>query len=80
MKNRDGLAYSLLRLEADVRPSWQRNLGMRFEENVPRRLAFYKEIGSVIAHPSASYATVRTIEAMSFIAEQCAARRCTVTK
>lgn len=68
MKDRDLLACSLLRLEADARPCWLRNIGVHFDSSVPRRLAFHKKIGSVVAHPSASHASERAAEALALLA------------
>lgn len=70
MKDRDLLDYSLMRLDCDSRLPWLRNLGLYGEQRPPRRLVHYRMLGSVIAHPSASHASERAVEAQEALAEQ----------
>jgi hypothetical protein len=75
VKNRDLFDYSLVRLGLDGRDRWLRDLGLLGGHSVPRRLAYYCDLGSVIAHPSASHLTPRTLEACELLAEQRALHR-----
>ena len=68
MKDRDLLACSLLRLGCDDRPEWMRSIAMRSNDRLPRRLIFYRKVGSVVAHPSASHASERAAEALALLA------------
>lgn len=66
---RHGLAYALLRLAADTRPTWARCLGLRdYEVNgeaapeLPPRLRYKRKIGSHPVNPKAEPAYVAAEE------------------